>query len=94
MRWVLVAIVSLAGCTCTSVAERDARALQALDLAEASERVRDLATSCRGLTRALRRLKYVSGRPLLGLVTDAVDAARPRCSLLLDATSGDAPPQC
>lgn len=77
----------LAGCA-KHDGEREARELATLDLAEASARLRGWIDSCAGFARALDRLSRISGRPLAGLVDDAVDAATSRCAQPIDAARG------
>ncbi|HEY5935098.1 MAG TPA: hypothetical protein VIU61_10700, partial [Kofleriaceae bacterium] len=82
MRWA-VAILAVA-CSSSSENAREARELAALDLAEASTRVRGMVTGCPGFTRALDRMSLLTGRALAGLVDDAVDAARAKCKAPLN----------
>ncbi len=88
MRWV-VAIVAVA-CSSSSGSDREARELAALDLAQASARVRGMVTDCPGFTRALDRMSRLTGRALAGLVDDAVEVARTKCPAPLNAARGRA----
>lgn len=68
----------------------DRSELAGLDLAEASLRVRDMVVDCESFDRALARLSAggIAARPLAGLVDEAVEAARTRCTRTLDAIAG------
>ena len=86
VRRVVIAL-GIAACSAPD-RDREARELAALDVAEASARVRALVDSCPGFTRALDRMTRLSGRVLAGLVDDAVEAARPKCPAPLNAARG------
>jgi tetratricopeptide (TPR) repeat protein len=85
VRWALAIVV--VACS-SSDAERESRELAALDLAQASERVRGMIADCAGFTRALERMSRLTGRALAGLVDDAVEVARTKCPAPLNAARG------
>lgn len=88
MRWA----VALLAVACSSSADDGARELAALDVAEASTRVRAMIDNCAGFTRALDRMTKLTGRALAGLVDDAVEVARTKCQAPLNAARGKLAP--
>ena len=75
----VLALIAAVGCGGKPNAVPDP--LATMDLAQASTEIRAMVDGCPGLARALDRLSAsgIAGRGQIGLVDDALDAARGRC---------------
>ena len=83
-----VLVVHALGCS-SNKDDAAARALAAADPAEASTRVKAIAAEgCAGFARAIDQLSRIDGRVLIGLVDDAIAAARERCPSPASALGG------